>query len=232
MGDMDACLKHVEAAFGALPRGERIGVAPPGLEQKKPRLRIIDNPGSQVDLRVAFRAPSEQDAQEPATEMLLRVLDDGMSTRLYETICDRLGLCYDVSAAYEVYEDDGVVDIAAGVHPDRLVTVVREIFSLLRKLTDEGPSAEELQKAVHRHAWSVEAMPDDAGEIAGFYGLAALANLARTPKLRHEALARVSVADVRDAARALFRADRLTVVAVGMLPPTERQRLERLVRSF
>ncbi len=232
IGDMDACLKHVEAAFSALPRGERIGVTAPALDQKKPRLRIVDNPASQVDLRVAFRAPSERDPQEPSTEMLLRVLDDGMSTRLYETICDKLGLCYDVSAAYEGYEDDGVVDIAAGVHPDRLVTVVREIFSLLRKLADEGPSAEELQKAVHRHAWSVEAMPDDAGEIAGFYGLAALANLARTPKLRHDALARVSVSDVRDAARALFRADRLTVVAVGMLPPTERQRLERLVRSF
>ena len=50
----------------------------------------------------------------PALDMLLRVIDDGMSTRLYHRLCDARGLCYDVSAGYDPYEDDGVVDVAAG----------------------------------------------------------------------------------------------------------------------
>ena len=106
--------RAVEQSFSSLPRGARGGAAPPPNGQKKPRFSFVENTSSQTDLRVAFRALSERDPREPAVEMLMRVLDDGMSTRLYERICDRLGLCYDVSGMFEAYEDDGVLDVAAG----------------------------------------------------------------------------------------------------------------------
>jgi len=232
VGDPDACLRRIERCFGAIPRGELVPATPPPSVQKKPRFRFVENQSSQTDLRVAFRAVSERDRQEPAVEMLLRVLDDGMSTRLYERICDRLGLCYDVSGMFEAYEDDGVVDIAAGVQHDRATVVVREIFALLRDLSEQGPTEEELAKARDRHLWSVEAMGDDAEATAGFYGLAALANIVRTPEERHAQLARVTPADVREAARTIFRPERLTVVAVGLLRPSEESKLERAIRSF
>ncbi|WP_437717933.1 pitrilysin family protein [Sorangium sp. So ce448] len=230
--DPEACARVAERHFGAMPRGEQVPAAPPPNGQKKPRFRFIENQSSQTDLRIAFRGVSERDPREPAVEMLLRVLDDGMSTRLYERICDRLGLCYDVSGMFEAYEDDGVVDIAAGVQHDRATVVVREIFALLRELAEVGPREDELAKARDRHLWSVEAMLDDAEATAGFHGLAALADITRTPEARHEELARVSVADVRDAARALFRPERLTVVAVGLLRSSEEAKLEKAVRSF
>ncbi|WP_438020134.1 pitrilysin family protein [Sorangium sp. So ce315] len=230
--DPDACARLVEQHFGAMPRGEQVPVTPPPNGQKKPRFRFIENQSSQTELRVAFRGVSERDPREPAVEMLLRVLDDGMSTRLYERICDRLGLCYDVSGMFEAYEDDGVVDIAAGVQHDRATVVIREIFALLRELAETGPREDELAKARDRHLWSVEAMQDDPEATAGFYGLSALADIARTPEARHGELARVTVEDVRDAARALFRPERLTVVAVGLLRASEEAKLEKAVRSF
>jgi hypothetical protein len=133
---------------------------------------------------------------------------------------------------FETYEDDGVVDIAAGVQHERATVVTREIFSLLRELCDEGPREEELAKARDRHLWSVEAMLDDAESVAGFYGLAALADIARSPMARHEELARVTAADVRAAAQAVFRADRMSVVAVGLLSESEERKLEKLVKAF
>jgi len=57
-------------------------------------------------------------------------------------------------------------------------------------------------------------------------------HIARTPAARHEELARVTAADVREAARAVFRPERLSVVAVGLLRPSEEAKLERAVRSF
>jgi predicted Zn-dependent peptidase len=230
--DLDRCLRTIERCFGGMPRGKRAPITAPGNGQKKARFQFMENSGSQTDLRVAFRAPCETDPREPAVEMLLRVLDDGMSTRLYERICDRLGLCYDVSGMFETYEDDGVVDIAAGVQHERATVVTREIFSLLRELCDEGPREEELAKARDRHLWSVEAMLDDAESVAGFYGLAALADIARSPMARHEELARVTAADVRAAAQAVFRADRMSVVAVGLLSESEERKLEKLVKAF
>jgi hypothetical protein len=37
---------------------------------------------------------------------------------------------------------------------------------------------------------------------------------------------------VREAARAVFRPERMSVVAVGLLRSAEEQKLEKLVRSF
>lgn len=232
IGDPDACMRVIERCFGVIPPGEQVAAEAPGAGQKRPRFRFVENQSSQTDLRVAFRAVSERDAMEPAVEMLLRVLDDGMSTRLYERICDRMGLCYDVSGMFEAYEDDGVVDIAAGVQHDRATVVVKEILALVRELCEEGPREEELAKARDRHLWSVEAMLDDAEATGGFYGLTALANVARTPEERHAQLSRVTPADVREAARAIFRPERLSVVAVGLLRASEQAKLERVVRSF
>lgn len=232
LGDLDPLAKEIEACFGAMPRGSRVPAEAPPLAQKKPRFRFVENQSSQTDLRIAFRAPSERSAMEPAVEMLLRVLDDGMSTRLYERICDRMGLCYDVSGMFETYEDDGVVDVAAGVQHGRATQVVKEIFTLLKDLAQTGPHEEEMKKALDRHLWSVEAMQDDPDAVASFYGLAALADIARTPMARHEELTRVTRDDVRAAAEAVFRPERLSVVAVGLLSNAEQQRLEKAVRAF
>lgn len=232
IGDLDACAQAADRAFGSLQRGERVRATPPRLEQKKPRVRFVENQSSQTELRVAFRAPSERDPIEPATEMLLRILDDGMSTRLYERICDRLGLCYDVSGAFETYEDDGVVDVAAGARHSRTPQVAREVFTLLHELCDQGPTEAEMEKARDRHLWSVEAMQDDPEETSAFHGLAALAGITRSPMVRHEQLCVVTREGVRDAAQRIFRPDRLSVTAVGLLRESDVTKLERSIKAL
>jgi predicted Zn-dependent peptidase len=228
----DDVAKTIEQSFAALPRGARATVAQAPELAKRSRFSFVENTSSQTDLRVAFRAVGEHDPREPAVEMVMRVLDDGMSTRLYERVCDRLGLCYDVSGMFEVYEDDGVLDVAAGAQHERAVVVAKEIFALLHDLAAEGPSDEELAKARDRHLWSVEAMLDDAEAVASFHGLAALAGIARTPAARHAELAAVTREDVRAAAELLFRPERLGVVAVGLLSEADEKRLEKAVRGF
>jgi predicted Zn-dependent peptidase len=194
--------------------------------------RYVPNLSSQTTLRLGFRAVSDHDAREPAVEMLLRVLDDGMSTRLYERICDRKGLCYDVGALFESYEDDGLFDIAAEVQHARAALVVREILQVLEEIAERGPTATELDKARSRHGWQMRAMLDDSEGLSGFYALAAIADIARTPAQRHAELLEVSRADVREAAAFLFRRDRFGAVAVGSLEASQQRTIEREVTRF
>ncbi len=230
LGDVETCAQAVERAFGTLQQGTRVPGAAPELLQSKARVQFVENHSSQTELRIAFRAPSERDAVEPAVEMMLRVLDDGMSTRLYERLCDKLGLCYDVSGSFEAYEDDGVVDIAAGARHHRTPALAKEVFTLLGDLADRGPTSAELEKARDRHLWSVEAMNDDPEETAAFYGLATLANVTRCPMARHEQLCAVTANDVRNVAQMIFRPERLSVVAVGLLKDADVTRLEKSLR--
>ncbi|MCU0680648.1 MAG: insulinase family protein [Polyangiaceae bacterium] len=223
----------LEAALGPLPSGTAVTSAAPAQPVPgRPRFRYVESDGSQTDLRVAFRAVGERDAREPATEALLRLVDDGMSTRLYERLCDDKGLCYDVSASFEAYEDDGVFDLAAETQHARAPEVMRELLSLCAELAEHGPTEVELDKVRKRAAWGTRAMLDDAESLASFYGLARLAGIAPDPASRCEQILSVTREQVRDVAGQIFRPERLAAVAVGVLGKAERTRLERVVRSF
>ena len=218
--------------FAALPAGDRVLAVAPTHDQNRPRLLLVPNQSSQTDLRVCFRAPSERSPERPGLDLLMRIIDDGMSTRLYHRICDDQGLCYDVSAGYDGYEDDGVVDFAAGVQHRRVDRVTREILDLVSELASSGPTDDELEKAKRRHAWDLEAMLDSADDVGSFIGVGALFGSLETPESRLDSLAAVSRDAVRDVARTLADPARLNVVAVGLLDSREAKRLEETVMGF
>jgi predicted Zn-dependent peptidase len=230
--DPDACFRLAKKHFADLKRGKRAAPTPPPQPQRAARARHVPNVSSQTTLRVAFRAIADKDPREPALEMLLRVLDDGMSTRLYEQICDNKGLCYDVGALYESYEDDGVFDVAAEAQHERVADVAREIAAVLRDLADHGPTAAELARAQQRHRWQTLSMLDDADSLGGFYALAALTHLAPTPAVRHEQLAAVTPKEVRDIAGMIFKAERMSLVSVGNLTQAQEGALRAVIERF
>jgi predicted Zn-dependent peptidase len=218
--------------FAALPGGSVTRGEVPVHAQKKPRLRILENVSSQTELRICLRALGESDPQRPALEMLMRLIDDGMSTRLYHRICDDKGLCYDVSAGYDGYEDDGLVDFAAGVQHSRAAQVTGEILALMEEIAETGPSDDELAKAQRRHAWDLATFVDSAEDAAGFLAGGLLFERFETLEERRESLARVTREDIRQVARRIAQPDRLSVVAVGLLENGEDRRLTEVVKGW
>ena len=195
-------------------------------------MEIVDNVSSQTELRVCFRALAETDPLRAALDVLMRVVDDGMSTRLYHRLCDARGLCYDVSAGYDGYEDDGVVDVAAGVQHRRAALVTREILAMFEELAREGPTDDELEKVRRRITWDTRAMTDSAEDTAAFYASGALFERFTTPERQVAELVRVTADEVREAARAIARPERLDVVAVGLLEDGEDERLREAVKDW
>jgi predicted Zn-dependent peptidase len=230
--DPARALELAQRDFGHLPRGERVLTAPPVHTQKKPRLQVLENVSSQTELRVTLRALPEGAADRPALDMLMRVLDDGMSTRLYHRICDDKGLCYDVTAGYDGYEDDGVVDFAAGVQHRRVARVTRELLALLVELAHEGPREDELAKARRRLGWDMSGLLDSPEELGGFLARGLLFDRFETPDDRLASLARVTREEVRTVARMLADPARLNVVAVGLLDAEEEKRLTACVEGW
>jgi predicted Zn-dependent peptidase len=231
---------EVDSAFGlarrifeaVLPRGSRTHATPPPADQKAAHLEIVENVSSQTELRICFRACSETHPMRPALDMLMRVIDDGMSTRLYHRLCDARGLCYDVSAGYDPYEDDGVVDVAAGVQHKRVPLVTREILGLFDDLARSGPTEEELAKARRRVLWDARSMPDSAEEMGSFYASGILFDRQTTPEEHVAALVKVTPEDVREVARWMARPERLSVTAVGLPDGDHDAALEDVVHGW
>ncbi len=230
--DEGAAMRLAERDFGALPRGARTAAEAPRHTQKQPRLQIVDNVSSQTELRVCLRALAEHDPLRPALDVLMRLVDDGMSTRLYHRLCDARGLCYDVSAVFDGYEDDGVIDVAAGVQHKRAARVTREILTMFEELAAQGPNEDELSTARRRIAWDARQMADSAEEAGGFFAGGLLFDRFATVPEHVDELLRVSADDVREAARLLAQPDRLNVVAVGLLEDGEDERLAEVVEGW
>ncbi|HEX7603751.1 MAG TPA: insulinase family protein, partial [Polyangiaceae bacterium] len=205
---------------------------PPAHGQKKARLRLVENVSSQTELRVCLRAIPETDPRRPGLDVLMRLVDDGMSTRLYHRICDAQGLCYDVSAGYDGYEDDGVVDFAAGVQHQRTAKVTGEILAMIDELAQFGPTEEELEKVQNRHRWELSTLRDSAEDLAGFFAGGYLFDRFETPAQRLARTLHVTKEDVIEVARTIAQPARLNVVAVGLLEDGEDKRLSETVKGW
>jgi len=137
-----------------------------------------------------------------------------------------------VAAVYEAYEDVDMVDLSAESANERAAEVLHELFEVVNRLRDEGPSQSELDKAKQRHRWQLQMMLDDPEEVASHFAMSELARTEQHPAERREQLAAVTRDQVMQAARELFRAPGLNVVAVGAHGRRNRERLRELTLSY
>jgi predicted Zn-dependent peptidase len=229
--DVEAATSAVERHFAALPSG-----APPVSTTPAPqdgmRIKFVRGSSSQTAIRIGFRGEGLRADDEPASELLLRILDDGNSTRLYTRLCDERGLAYDVAAGYEASDDVGLLDIGSDTAHEQADTVLSEILGVVRSIRDEGPTEAELVKARARHGWSLEEMLDDPGDAADFLADCTLRGYAKSFAERRAQIDAVTAPAVREAAQRLFLPERLSAVIVGPPQRRAREKLEERLAGF
>lgn len=230
-GDVDHAIRMLETAFAGLAPGAPLRVDSPA-EMARAEWKFVRHAASQTSLRLGFRAPGENDVLEPATDLLVRIIDDGMSTRLYHRICDTRGLCYDVAASYEQYADAGLLDMSAETAHENAVQVFEEMLAIAQDLRNQGPTAAELDRAKARYGWQLLEMLDEPGDVAEFFAIEHLTGSCRSPQDRLEQLEAVTREQVQAAAGAVFRSGAASAVAVGLLGSGVRDRMERMLRAF
>lgn len=229
--DKQALVETLSKHLDGLPKGRRLDIVTPR-PSIGPKYEFVKYADSQSHLRIIFRAPGNLDPREPAVELLLRLLDDGMSTRLYHRICNTLGLCYDVSASYESWSDVGVVEFAGDCAHEQVAALGTELFEIIVRLRDDGPTLEEFVAAKERVIWQHAELLDDPAELTGFYGYAELKGVTCDPMQRAQELSRVSMAELLGVAKELFVPANLTVVCVGEPKKRVRDLLERQILGF
>jgi predicted Zn-dependent peptidase len=164
-----------------------------------------------------------------AMSVLNAVLGDGMSSRLFLSVREELGLAYDVSSGLVDYADAGAFEISAGVDPGRLPAALEAILAELTKLRDTPVPQEELDKAKAYLSGGLELRMDETRHLASWIGgQEALHDRVLTLE---EALAEVAAVDATDVGRLageLFRDEGLRLAVVA--PARYSRGLERRLR--
>lgn len=217
VGDLghDDATTLATAAFGT-GNGVVPGFAPAPNLPAGPRTVVAKRASNQAQLAIGVPALRRDHPDSWTLAVLNAVLGDGMSSRLFLSVREELGLAYDVSSGLVEYADAGALEVSAGVDPDGLPAAIRAILAELARLRDELVPAHELDKAKTYMAGGLELRMDDTRHVASWIGgQEALHDRVLTLDEALAAIDAVTSQDVQRVAGQLFRDDALRLAAVA-----------------
>jgi predicted Zn-dependent peptidase len=141
----------------------------PYIENKNPRMKIENRETEQTHLCLALPGLSLQHPQRFTLDLLNVILGEGMSSRLFLEVRDKLGLAYNIHSYLDHFQDSGALTVYAGVHPKKLeigITAILQQLALLKeKITEE-----ELNKAKELSKGRLLLRMEDSRSVAGWVG--------------------------------------------------------------
>jgi len=138
-------------------------------EQPFPRLNIERKDTEQAHLCLALEGLPLLHPQRFALDLLNVILGEGMSSRLFTEIRDRLGLAYSIHSYVEHFLDTGSVTIYAGVEPENLQVAIKAVLEQLSQLKEPVPEAE-LAKAKELSKGRLLLRMEDSRSVSGWMG--------------------------------------------------------------
>jgi predicted Zn-dependent peptidase len=136
----------------------------------KPHVLIKPKKTEQAHLCLGVHAPSYMDKDRHVIDILNCVLGEGMSSRLFLEVREKLGLAYDVHSYVNKMYDTGVLGIYAGTEPRQAARAVGAIVGQLRRLCEEPVSQTELTKAKEFYKGRLLLQMESTNSVATWYG--------------------------------------------------------------
>jgi predicted Zn-dependent peptidase len=137
--------------------------------QDNPRLRVETRETEQVHLCLALPGLSLLHPQRFTLDLLNVILGEGMSSRLFTEIRDKLGLAYHINSYVEHFLDSGSVTIYAGVESRNLRVAIEAILEQLHQLKQPVPEPE-LSKAKELAKGRLLLRMEDSRSVATWTG--------------------------------------------------------------
>ena len=210
--------------FGSIPAQPQpegaITQEPPQIGERRVTIRKF---GQTPLLEMAFHTGPADDKDAEARDLMLGILSEGESSRLYRRLVDQDRLAIDVSGSISPEGfDPGLIKFTVTVSPEKNpASAESTLWEELSKLARDGPSAAELKKAKNtqlaahwRHMKTINSKAEWLGIYEVFHG--DYRKLFTAPE-RYE---RVTRAQVQAVARKTFDEKNRTV---GVLIPEKEQ---------
>jgi predicted Zn-dependent peptidase len=208
-------VREASRALKTLPAGRPPAWLPaprrPACRPMTAETRAID----QVHAMIGFRAFGRRDPRRYALRLLGVLLGGNMSSRLFQTVRERHGLAYSIGSGSQQFADTGLFSIDAGLDVDRAARALALIGREVNRLRREPAAAAELTRARdYTLGQMLLALESPASQLGWVGEQLFFSGRVVQPDEIVGRLERVTRHDVRDVARDIFRADRMSVSMV------------------
>jgi predicted Zn-dependent peptidase len=133
------------------------------------RLMIEKRDTEQAHLCLALPGISISNPQRFSLDLLNVILGEGMSSRLFSEIRDKLGLAYSITSYVDHFLDTGSLTVSASVDPANLDKALSAVLTQLEQLKEGIPDAE-MHKAREISKGRLLLRMEDSRNVAGWLG--------------------------------------------------------------
>ena len=223
----EAVVGQIAELCGDWQPGEPTEWAPWEGEQTEPRLEVEYSPTEQAHISIAVPGPSMTAPDRYAFDLLSVILGEGMSSRLFLEVRERLGLAYDVHSSVIYFRDCGALAVSSGADPSKAHTAAAAILAEMGR-TREGIPEDEVERAKRLVAGRLMLRMEDSRAVAAWMGAqeSLVGRIADVPHVI-EQIEAVTADQVTDTATRLLTPDKLNMAIVG--PLRGRKRLEKVM---
>lgn len=190
--------------------------APPIKDEPEPKVHIECRDTEQAQISMSFGGVSRDDPDRFTLRLLNILLGEGMRSRLFQEVRERLGLAYSVGSYISTLQDTGALGTYASVAAERSEGAIRAILDQLDLLRQEPVPTDELEKAREFVRGRMALSMEDSFALAAWY---ARQELLETEVLHPDTslacLEAVQAADIQRLAQTLLRSERLNLAIVG-----------------
>ena len=223
----DEVLHELKEDFDCRQKGTSQAWYPAQDEQHAPQFCIETRDTEQAHLCLALRGLSLSHPDRFVIDLLSVILGEGMSSRLFTEVREKLGLAYAISSTTDHLLDTGSLSIYAGVNPKNLTTAIRAILEELHKLKEEIPE-DELSKAKELSKGRLLLRMEDTRSVISWQGIQELllGNILSVDEVI-SMIDSIQADDLLRVAQKLLVSEGLNLAVVG--PADDKQHLEELL---
>ena len=217
-GDVQASkvFKDIEHAFAHVKTGKKSKKPKVIEKQKAPQVGLEYKKTDQTHLLMGFRSVKRSHKDIPALKILAGALGQGMSSRLFDRLREKMGVGYYVRAYHDHSTDHGALEIATGVTHTRIKEVIPAILEEVERFKNELLSPKELKKTKEYIIGAMQMGLESSDDIAQYYGFQELLDgHMKTPAEVMRSLKAVTAKDVQRVARKYCTADRANLALIG-----------------
>jgi len=222
----DADLKAVCEAFSALPAGQ-----PREMPQATYRKAVVVKKKDieQNHLLLVFPGLYANHPDRYVLAALNNILGAGMSSRLFQRVRERSGLCYSIYSFTSLYQNTGVLGIYVALGRETQEDALRMIREELELFREEGVTQEELSRTKEQLKTTLlMSLESTNSRMSSMARNEMIFGHAQSPEEAVEKLEQVTVEDVHRLAKELLDFDQMSFSAVGNV--SQREEYQALFR--
>lgn len=209
----DAHLQRIAEGFGALPSAKAPKVKSAGYVRS---FTLKRKATEQNHLCLGFPSLAGNDERRFALHTLSSILGGGMSSRLFQSVREKNGLCYSVYSFSASHADTGLFGITTALSRDSELKAIALILEELHRICDSGITESELSRAVEQAKSSmILALESTSARMNRLGSSFTALGRCLTPDEVIERYDAVTTEDVLTLAREIFDEKNMSFSAVG-----------------